>query len=56
MLDFIASNGIGPIDPDGPGPVWETPLQSYRALQRRHYNLRAKVEARDQYDGRGCPG
>jgi hypothetical protein len=55
VLDFIASGGTGPIDPDGPGPVWETPLASYRALQRRHYDLRAQVEARDQYDGRGCP-
>jgi hypothetical protein len=55
VLDFIASNGTGPIDPDGPGNVWETPLQSYRALQRRHYDLRAAVESREQYHGRGCP-
>lgn len=55
VLEFIASNGRNFIDPDGPGDVWEVPIQDHAALRKRHYSLRQKVEAREQYDGRGCP-
>lgn len=56
VLDFIASNGKGPIDPDGPGTTWETPIANVFELTPLHYNLREEVQARgNQYDGVGCP-
>ncbi len=55
VVEFIASGGRGPIDPDGPGPTWETPIADRAALRQLNYSLREGVEAREQYNGKGCP-
>ncbi|MBW3656412.1 MAG: hypothetical protein KY444_09900, partial [Gemmatimonadetes bacterium] len=55
VIDFIARNGEGPIDPDGPGNTWETPIFDRRSLRQLNYDLEAGVKAREQYSGKGCP-
>jgi hypothetical protein len=37
VITFIASGGATVIDPDGPGPVWEVPVQNLRNLDCTHY-------------------
>jgi len=37
VITFLASGGATVIDPDGPGPVWEVPVQNQRNLDCTHY-------------------
>jgi hypothetical protein len=37
VITFITSGGATVIDPDGPGPVWEVPVQNRRNLDCTHY-------------------
>jgi hypothetical protein len=37
VITFLASGGATVIDPDGPGPVWEVPVQNLRNLDCTHY-------------------
>ena len=55
VVEFIASNGERVVDPDGAGPVWEVPISDKAALEQLNYDFRGQIEAREQYDGPGCP-
>ncbi|MBA3303876.1 MAG: hypothetical protein H0U26_08395, partial [Acidimicrobiia bacterium] len=37
IAEFLVSGGTSIIDPDGPGPVYETPIQDRAALERTNY-------------------
>ena len=37
IATFFASAGTTIIDPDGPGPVWETPIADPNELETTHY-------------------
>ncbi len=61
VLDFLVNNGRTVIDPDGPGPVFEVPIEDRAALERNNFDFDEIAANRDQSrpytsaDGSNCP-
>ncbi len=61
VLEFLVSNGRTIVDPDGPGPVFEVPIEDRAALERKHFDFDEAAASRDQSrpytsaDGTNCP-